>query len=307
MKSKIGLIICTRNRANYLQGLLSNIESKDFLETILIVDSSSNEESIKIVDSFKESKNNIIEYIKSEPGLPHQRNIGISWIANQRKTVNVIAFLDDDARIDSNYFKIAARYVEMNKNWVAFTGNPGNIIRSRANLLRRICMLDSKKYGKLIKSGHTTLPNPAEEIENVDWLPGISMFINPSVLKFEKFNASLRMYYEDVEMSLRLRKYGKLHVVKKMNYTHLYAPEGRESIASQILYTLGIKWELAPEHPNYLSRRAIIWSIMGSLILGFVKYPISRNRKIIMETIRGNFKFIYFTLVGKSTTQKINV
>ena len=57
MKSKIGLIICTRNRANYLHELLSNIENKDFLETILIVDSSSNEESKKIVDSFKESKN----------------------------------------------------------------------------------------------------------------------------------------------------------------------------------------------------------------------------------------------------------
>jgi GT2 family glycosyltransferase len=306
MTIKIGLVICTRNRSGYLLGLLSNLENKACIETILIVDSSDNNDSKKIVDNFNQTRSNVIEYIKSKPGLPRQRNIGIAWIINNKKSVNVIAFLDDDARIESEYFTIAANHVRMYKKWVAFTGNPVGILRSKPNFLRRIFMLDSKKSGRLLKSGHSTLPNPVKEIESVDWLPGISMFINPKILELEKFNSKLRMYYEDVEMSLRLRNHGAIHVIKKMKYTHLYASEGRESIGSQTFYTLGIKWEIAREFPFYLNRLAIIWSVFGSLILGFISLPISQNKRMQIGIIVGNLKFIIFTLFGKDSTQKVD-
>ena len=74
----IALIICTRNRPTYMRGLLQNLDSLTVIPgKILIIDSSDDDSTLHIIALPEVSVKERITYIKSLPGLPHQRNEGI--------------------------------------------------------------------------------------------------------------------------------------------------------------------------------------------------------------------------------------
>lgn len=92
------------------------------------------------------------------------------------------------------------------------------------------------------------------------------MAINPKYLALDKFNSTLRMDSEDVEMSSKLQKYGKIISLPDMNYFHLSASDGKDDQFKQIAYSNGIRWELSNLYPHNLYRVAMLWSIFGSMI-----------------------------------------
>lgn len=303
---QVVLIVCTRNRPTYLYGLLVNLFSQDYdLHRILIVDSSDNLETSNIVNSFLHLKPEKIQYIHSLPGLPYQRNVGIDFIFSNYNNIDAVAFLDDDSRITERYFHELSDYMYTNKSWVAVTGKSLTNMRVKPKLLRRIFLLDSNQDGKILKSGNTTLPNPAKVPTEVDWMPGLSMAINPRYLALEKFNSALRMYFEDVEISLRLQKYGKIISLPNMNYFHLHATDGRDDKFKQIAYSNGIRWELSNLFPHNLYRVAILWSIFGSMIYLIGKTVIFFNSRNSIQEIKGHLLFLIKLISRKEIVQRL--
>jgi GT2 family glycosyltransferase len=304
---QIVLIVCTRNRPIYLYGLLVNLFSHDYdLHKILIVDSSDNLETRNIVDSFSHLQPEKIQYIHSLPGLPYQRNVGIDFIFSNYNNIHAVAFLDDDSRIAERYFHELSNYIYTNKSWVAVTGKSLTNMRVKPKLLRRIFLLDSNQDGKILKSGNTTLPNPDTVPTEVDWMPGLSMAINPKYLALEKFNSGLRMYFEDVEMSLRLQKYGKIISLPNMNYFHLYATDGRDDQFKQIAYSNGIRWELSNLFPHDLYRVAILWSIFGSMIYSIGNTLIFFNLRSSIQITKGHVLFFMKLISRKDIVQRLD-
>jgi len=101
---KISLIICTYMRPSSLKSLLETVvlQSK-FPDEVLIVDGSTNEETKEMLDKFKYETLNLHYYKVSDKdrGLTRQRNYGVSKVSED---MDVVAFLDDDTELDSEYF-----------------------------------------------------------------------------------------------------------------------------------------------------------------------------------------------------------
>jgi GT2 family glycosyltransferase len=300
------LVICTKDRPLELAELFCNLsEVKAPLMRILVVDSTENSHSKLQVEKLCTESNLPIELLFTSAGLPHQRNCAVSWLLEYLPSADIVFFLDDDARVHDRYFEAALEYVAANQNWIALTGTPEKESNREVKTLRRLFLLDSKLSGRILKSGETTLPDPKTSFETVQWLPGISMVINMEVLRKLKFDGSLRMYYEDVEMSLRIRNIGELVALRDMRYSHHVAISGRESTIDQVSYTLGIRWELSGKNQNSISKIGISWSILGSFCYSVISILFLRNFKESKFRIIGILTFIKRLILKKEIVQRI--
>ena len=298
----IALIICTRNRPTYMLGLLQNLDQLTVIPgKILIVDSSEDDSTLQIIASLEVSVKDRITYIKSLPGLPHQRNEGVKRILFSKEfdQISVISFTDDDCRLSEDYFDYLSALVESDIHFAAITGVLISRERAKANFWRRIFLLDSNSNGAVLKSGYTTPIQCIDGLCDVEWIPGGSMNINRAALESIQFDSKLRMYGEDLKMSLMLRKFGPLLAHSKMEYKHLEATLGKDNLVDVISFTDGIRWQLARDFPDQIQRKHVLWSILGSVIANLIGYfKPSENTKNGKAILRGHLAF-FLRLVGR--------
>ena len=298
----IALIVCTRNRPTYMLGLLQNLDSLTVIPgKILIVDSSEDDSTLQIIASPEVSVKERITYIKSLPGLPRQRNEGVKRILFSKEfdQVSLISFTDDDCRLSEDYFEHLSALVESDINFAAITGVLISGERAKANFWRRIFLLDSKSSGSVLKSGYTTPVQCIDGMCDVEWIPGGSMNIKRAALESIQFDSKLRMYGEDLKMSLMLRKLSPLLAHSKMEYKHLEATSGKDNLVDVISFTDGIRWQLARDFPDQIQRKYVLWSILGSVIANLIGYfKSSKNSKDGKAILRGHLVFL-LRLVGK--------
>jgi GT2 family glycosyltransferase len=283
-------------------GLLQNLDSLTTIPgKILIVDSSDDDSTLQLVTLSKLSMVGRILYIKSLPGLPNQRNEGVRRILSNREfdQVRIVSFTDDDCRLSEDYFEHLSSLAESNMHFSGITGVliPGK--RAESNLWRRIFLLDSKSSGTVLKSGCTTPIQCTHGLCEVEWMPGGSMNIKRGALESTQFDSQLRMYGEDLKMSLMLKKYGPLLAHAKMEYKHLEATAGKDNLVDVISFTDGIRWQLARDFPGQIKRKYVLWSIFGSIIANSIRYfkPME-NSKDGKAILRGHLVFL-LRLVGK--------
>ncbi len=96
------LIVCTRNRPAELTRVLHSIAEQTTLPArVLVVDSSDANASAAVVEqrSAVWPAGSQLELRRSDPGLPHQRNVGID-----ATTRPIVCFLDDDVVLEPDYF-----------------------------------------------------------------------------------------------------------------------------------------------------------------------------------------------------------
>jgi GT2 family glycosyltransferase len=92
MHNSISVIIPSKDRERYIKSLLGDLSNQKLEPAeIIIVDQSSNPYSIN-------EKDNLIHLIDDQKGPCHARNLGL-----KRCTGEIIVFLDDDIRIDSDF------------------------------------------------------------------------------------------------------------------------------------------------------------------------------------------------------------
>jgi GT2 family glycosyltransferase len=305
----IALIVFTRNRAHYMAGLLNNLESLETLPgTILVVDSSDSQETFNLIENSKSDFRNRMLYLHSNPGLPYQRNRGIREVLSNKEfqNVEILSFTDDDCRLHAGYFRYLIDSIRSNLVFCAITGIQTPMKLSKITLLRRFFYLDSRKSGAILKSGYTTPIRTTNGITEVEWMPGGCMNIKRSVLETIKFDEKLRMYGEDLKFSLILKLHGPLFVNTDMKYQHLEASQGKESFEDVISYTDGVRWHLAREFPEFIKKRYVMWSIIGSIIGStFLKVRSdehTKNKLIVM----GHIKFLVRLFGRKSYVQENN-
>lgn len=98
-KPDISLVICTRNRNDMIIDVLNSAQSQTFDKSqfeVLILDQSTNEETKKIAENYKDFK-----YIKlNSTGIAISRNEGIKLSQGE-----IIAFVDDDVYFDKDYLQ----------------------------------------------------------------------------------------------------------------------------------------------------------------------------------------------------------
>ncbi len=307
IEDSIALVICTRNRPDYMSGLLENLENLNALPgAIVVVDSSEDDSTLNLLSRGESQLIKTISYLRSEPGLPHQRNRGIQHIISSEELnqIDLISFTDDDCRLSSDYFHHLSAYASSNSNFSAITGTLAQVRRAKPNLWRRFFCLDSLANGAVLKSGYTTPVTCSTSSCEVEWIPGGSMSIKRKILELTKFDSQLRMYGEDLKMSLQLRAYGPLIAISKMKYQHLEAISGKDNLGDVIGFTNGIRWQLSREYPTIIMGRYVLWSILGSAIANSIKYIKSLgNNQECKLILLGHFRFLFRLISGRSYIQ----
>jgi glycosyltransferase involved in cell wall biosynthesis len=223
---KYSIVIPTRNRPHLLHNLIKeiDIQNRNLLE-IIIIDSSDTPNSN---DYLNETK---ICYVHTKiRSAAIQRNIGIKLISSESKNT---FFLDDDVRIDSDYFE-QLNNVLQNTNAIGASGVALNLMNKNKRpipagingLLKRLFLLDSKMEGKVLKSAVNIpcrLDEPIYEIlSEVEWLIGCAVW-NNKIFKIMKFNEKFlgQSVGEDLLFSCQASQYGKLIVHKRVILNHM--------------------------------------------------------------------------------------
>jgi glycosyltransferase involved in cell wall biosynthesis len=223
-------------------------------DEILIIDGSVDDST---GSRFRESGNNIIHYHNVPPehrGLTKQRNYGIERVSED---IDVVAFLDDDTILNSDYFeKLIATYAQFPKtvgvggyitnevSWEKVTqDHPENVDyfyydgyrrkeSSRYRLRRKLGLAQKTPPAVYPAFGHgrsiSFLP-PSGKIYKVEQLMGGVSSFPLSILKVHKFSEYFEGYglYEDADFTLRLSNIGDLYVNTAAQLEHHHDAAGR--------------------------------------------------------------------------------
>lgn len=250
----LSLIICTYKRAESLLRLLESVKIQNVQPNeILIIDGSPDDNTKKALKNFELSH---LHYHKVNPeqrGLTKQRNIGIELCD---KKTDVVAFLDDDIILDSNYFETLISTYNKKPNAIAVGGYIKNDVNweSKTNLkflsnsycydgycrsegsrfkLRKKLNLDpNRPPAHLPKFSHGRsvgyLP-PTGRIYKVEqFMGGVSSY-RKSCFDQVRFSTYFEGYglYEDADFCFRLRPLGDLFVNTAAQCEHHHHPSGR--------------------------------------------------------------------------------
>jgi glycosyltransferase involved in cell wall biosynthesis len=119
---KISVVVCTRNRGDSpVQGLETIFENNYPNFEVILVDQSTNEETLNAVIPFRKYPN--FKYIPSETvGTGRSRNIGLFNAKGE-----IVAYTDDDCTVPSNWLSTTARIFNENPQvaLVYFNVEPG--------------------------------------------------------------------------------------------------------------------------------------------------------------------------------------
>jgi len=227
--SRHQLIICTKNRPKSLRDALNSCLGQEGKpDHIIVVDSSTNNESQKVVEDFNKSFGLKIHFVKSTPGLTHQRNIGIK---NLQGLTEVVHFIDDDSILLPGYFRAVLSTFERHPDALGVGGAILNLPEHKVSKINLICGLDSRKEGKVLKSGINILNFTGNLDREVDWVSGCSMSFLSAVFESISFDERREgnSIGEDVDFCLRLNQIGKLYWTPFATLLHIQSPINRES------------------------------------------------------------------------------
>jgi len=292
--NKISLIIPTKNRTQDVMRCLKSISIQTILPNeIIIVDSSNTDELKSKLNTFTLN----IRYIRSEPGLTHQRNIGI-----KNSSGDIIIFLDDDVIIDKDYIKEII-YVFNHYPPEMIGGVTGEILNKEREkgLIQKFRELISKVFailffllrygnGRFQLSGFPTIirSGSISRITNVEFLYGCNMAFRKKIINRFKFDENLlgHGWGEDDDIAYRISR----------KYQNIYTPFAKLMLNGSSPSTGGNNYNITKkmiEYHYYLFKKnlprdfthqfAFWWSVIGLFLqefIRFIKKPGSNNGRL---------------------------
>jgi GT2 family glycosyltransferase len=265
---KSALVICTRNRGQSLAGTLQSWADQTVRPRAWVVDSSDGDSTEVLVRSLAATlPTGALTYLGTLPGLTRQRAAGVAAVPSD---VNVVHFVDDDVRLAPGYFSGIETVFATTANVIGVGGLITNVRIPPARPLGDFFLLTGKRQGSVLASGVVTPVGNAVAPLEVEWLSGCSMSYRRSLFARQPFDLRLVGYCagEDVEFSLRARRYGRLLVTPAARLEHHWALGGRPEGADLHRLYMIQRHRLTRESGEFgLSPAAFWWSAFGELIV----------------------------------------
>jgi GT2 family glycosyltransferase len=241
---QISIIIINYNGRAFLKTCLGSIIEQSFPKEnyeIILVDNKSSDNSVKFVENNFPS----VKIIKSDInlGFAAGNNLG----AKQSKS-NYLVFLNTDTEVDKNWLKFLVSAVEKHSDIVAVNSklflvkeelktrliqNAGTVVFKNGYARDRGAVVKDKIQQYEEDSSYFDQP------KEINAFCGASVLIRSKVFKeVGGFDESFFMYYEDVDLSLRLQRYGwKIIYEPKSIVYHIHAGTSKEWSPFFIYYT----------------------------------------------------------------------
>ena len=218
---KISVIVATKDRkADLLKFIESLNRQTVFPDEFLIVDASDNPfvDEIKkvVIDKYQ------FKYIKAEPGLTKQRNVGI-----KKSMGEILCFFDDDIVLEPDYLKVLKESFEKHPEIGGFSGKTIDVNPNknwRYYLMQIFYFLFFLSYfdnkGRIRKSFFNNNYHLGKKETYIEFTSGCCMAFTKKALqtvgRFDE-NLSTYCYMEDVDISYRVSR----------KYKILYNPQAR--------------------------------------------------------------------------------
>lgn len=202
----MSIVVCTYNRGSIIsdciESVLNNNVNQELFE-IVVVDNNSTDNTKEVVNQFCLKYSNV-RYIKEERvGLSYARNRGINEADG-----SVIAFIDDDVKVNENYINCIIKFFNENPDEVCISG-------------KVIPIWDFEKPDWFVDDfasiiGETTYGEQACTLKFREYPIGCNMIFKKSIFnKIGFFNTELgiqgdKLYLgEEVDICDRILKLGK--------------------------------------------------------------------------------------------------
>ena len=196
MPLKFSIIIPCYNEEKHISACLESIFAMDYPNDqfeVIVVDNGSTDLTREIISQYPVTL--LRDDHKNVSGL---RNLGAAHAAGE-----ILAFVDADCIVSMNWLMKAQNYFE--RRDVAAWGAPP-VIPENATWVQKTWFLVRRKK---------------EDIQEVEWLESMNLFVRKALfLEINGFNESL-VTCEDVDLSYRLGKYGKIVSDSSIEVVHL--------------------------------------------------------------------------------------
>jgi GT2 family glycosyltransferase len=264
-------------------------------EEILIVDSSEGEETRTAVESVEPAAlREKIRYLRSDPGLTHQRNVGAREIRG-----DIAVYLDDDVILEPDYLEV----LEELFSDPSIHGASGiNLAAERSGPVggwfRRFFMLprtDGK--GSMQSSGFPAWSTPPKEVQSVEILPGHNMAYRREVLESLTFNESMIGYglMEDVEFSYRASRRHRLVVTPAARLVHKRSTtsreDGRTVFRMRVFHHFLLYRSSAPR--GFTTLICFLWAHCGVLVWSLIDSVKSRSLGPFLGYVEGLAQMLF--------------
>lgn len=222
----LSIIIPTKDRPYFLEKTISNLinNNKFFFNEILVVDSSSKKYKKKIIQICKNKK---IKLFFSLPSISRQRNIGIKKVKKKNK---YIMFLDDDLQFNKNSFRVMRKKINiLNDKYCGLAFNISKkdnlsfLNKIKNSLIIKNLGLYHPEPGKILSSGWHSKMTFIKKDTDVEWISTQAViFLKEKLenIRFDEFFSDYS-YLEDLDLSINVRKYGKLKVIHDAQYNDI--------------------------------------------------------------------------------------
>lgn len=230
-----------------------------------------------------------VDWMRTEPGLPRQRNLGVASISE-----GIVHFIDDDSIVEPRYFDAIMRVFSTDPH--GLVGGVGGVITNlpphAPGRLLRAFQLDSASHGVVLPSGRNVLVFSASSPLDVDWLSGSSMSYRREVFDEFRFDESLAGWAlgEDVDFSYRVRQRYRLVVTPDARTEHRQSDLERWQRDRVIRTELLHRYVRVRSGVGKYSTAAFWWSALGQVVwhswITLTRHPRDGSKQL-RATLRG--------------------
>ena len=115
----ISIIMSVYNVGKYLEDCLSSIFNQTYKEfEVIIINDGSTDNSVKIINKYREKHSNIVYLEQQNKGLSEARNLGLSLAKGE-----YILYIDSDDYIDQDMFRVMIEKIESDKSDMVIIGH----------------------------------------------------------------------------------------------------------------------------------------------------------------------------------------
>jgi GT2 family glycosyltransferase len=287
------VIICTKDREQDLMECVDSITAQTLLPEELVIVDAGRENGLEAKVEERLKKTSIqLRYIRTEPGLTRQRNLGVKHSCG-----DIVFFFDDDVVLYKDYLEnIVQMYSSCQNENLGGVG--GNIVNMKYSpwywrVFNKVFLI--YQHGSLLPA-HTHF---FDEVRQVKVLSGCNMSYKREVFKESEFDENVPGYalMEDVDFSFRVSQKYNLKVTPQAKVIHKQSPVSRDKISKYIQMqnynSFYLFMKNCPKNPKNLVFFA--WSRVGMFLNSLLHFLASRNvgwltgflkgQKLILEDV----------------------
>ncbi|NRF39179.1 glycosyltransferase family 2 protein [Pedobacter foliorum] len=205
LPKSVAVILINWNSYEYTHNCIQSLYEMEFQDfDIILVDNGSKDGSDKKL--IKDFPNIIFLKIIDNIGFTGSNNLALNYCINREYKYSML--LNNDTIVEPDFLKILYDYINSHPEVAAV--QPKIYFEHDRNLLWNAGSYFNHWTGQSYTEGYNKRITPnSEKLKEVDWITGCGLLVRTELLKTSGLlDESLFMYYEDVDLSFRIKESG---------------------------------------------------------------------------------------------------